>query len=383
MSGEDNSNEDDSQERTEDPTPKRQQDAKEKGQIARSKDLTTSIVMLLGSSTMLWMSEHFSTHTYRLLQAGFSVERSAIFDEKYIVIHLVSMVIEGFSLVMPLLILLFFSVLGAAMVLGGITFNLSSLGFQFNRMDPIKGLKRIFSLHALLELVKALAKFLLIGTCFCVLLWKKYDVLLSLGRESVMQAIMHSFSLLAWSFLLISSSLILIAILDVPFQLWNNAKQLKMTKQELRDEAKDTEGKPEVKSKIRQLQNQMARSRMMSAVPKADVVITNPTHFAVALVYNSAAKGAPTVVAKGLDLIALQIQQVAKANKVIVLELPPLARSIYYSTELEHEIPAALYIAVAQVLAYVYQLRQHRKGYAERPQPLRHVAIPDEYKKYQ
>jgi flagellar biosynthetic protein FlhB len=173
--------------------------------------------------------------------------------------------------------------------------------------------------------------------------------------------------------LVVSSGLILIAMADVPFQLWNYQKKLKMTRTEVRDEFKETEGRPEVKSRIRQLQQQVATRRMMAAVPDADVVITNPTHFAVALKYDDAKAGAPRVVAKGRDLIAARIREIATANGVPLFSAPPLARALYRSTKLEAEIPAALYTAVAQVLAYIFQIQKAATPGHRRPVP----PVPD------
>jgi len=192
---------------------------------------------------------------------------------------------------------------------------------------------------------------------------------------------MHSAEVVGWSALWMSFGLILIAAVDVPFQLWDNKQKLMMTKQEVRDEYKDSEGKPEVKQRIRQLQHEMTQRRMMQAVPQADVVITNPTHFAVALKYDPEKGQAPMLLAKGSDFTALKIREIAQEHKVMLLESPALARSIYHTTELDQEIPAGLYLAVAQVLAYVYQIRQYQAGKGKRPEPLKDLPIPPDLRR--
>jgi flagellar biosynthetic protein FlhB len=242
----------------------------------------------------------------------------------------------------------------------------------------LKGLKRIFAARGLIELVKALVKFLLIGSVGAGLLWHFLPELMGLGRESVVSALAHTGSILSVSFVVLSASLLLIAAIDVPFQLWDHSKNLKMTRQEVKDETKNTEGKPEVKSRIRAMQREVAQRRMMQEIPKADVVITNPTHYAVALRYDAERMAAPIVVAKGVELVAGQIRSVATANNVPLFEAPPLARALYYSAEIDQEVPAGLYLAVAQILAYIFQLRASTSG---GPIPVRpdEVDVPDEF----
>src|SRR5690606_39253156 len=233
----------------------------------------------------------------------------------------------------------------------------------------LQGIKRMFSVTALIELVKAIAKFTVLAGLAVLLINSMKEQLLSLGTQPLQTALGDALSLSAWAMLGVSCGMILIAMIDVPFQLFDHNKKLKMTKQEVKEEMKDTEGKPEVKGRIRQLQREMARRRMMEAVPTADVVITNPEHFSVALRYDPDKGGAPVVVAKGVDQTALKIREIANAHKVQLLPAPPLARAIYYTTDLEQEVPAALYMAVAQVLAYVFQLKAYKKGEGQKPKP--------------
>jgi flagellar biosynthetic protein FlhB len=248
-------------------------------------------------------------------------------------------------------------------------------------MNPGSGLKRMFSTQALAELLKALAKFTVILLVALAVLSADQDDLLAMANEPLEAAIIHSAEVVGWSMLWMSCGLILIAAVDVPFQLWDHKQKLMMTKQEVRDEYKDSEGKPEVKSRIRQMQREMAERRMMAAIPTADVVITNPTHFAVALKYDPAKGTAPVLLAKGGDFMALKIREIAQQHKVMVLESPGLARAVYFSTELDQEIPAGLYLAVAQVLAYVYQLKQFRSGKGKRPGPLPDLPIPPDLRR--
>jgi flagellar biosynthesis protein FlhB len=368
------------QERTEEPTSKRRHEAKEKGQIPRSRELTTAVVMIVGAVGIIALKGYFSNELLNIFSQSFVIERESLFDDDFLAKAFVSMLSETFFILLPLFFIVLVAALAGSAMLGGMLVNFSNVQIKLEKLDPIQGLKRIFSWRGLIELIKALAKFLLIAVCTFFLIKLKFAEILGLTNEPALPAIVHSFGMLAWALLLLSCSLLLIALVDVPFQLWQHSQQLKMTYQEIKDEAKDTDGNPEIKSKIRRLQQERARGRMMAEVPKADVVITNPTHYAVALAYAPSKKGAPMVIAKGLDLIALQIQKVARANGVVVLEQPPLARAIYHSTDLDQEIPAGLYIAVAQVLAYVYQIRKGKSKKSASMKALNDLPIPDNFK---
>ena len=236
--------------------------------------------------------------------------------------------------------------------------------------------------NSLIELLKSFAKFLIVLAVAVVVLAKDKNDLLAIAHEPLEMAVVHSLQLVGWSTLWMACGLLIIAAIDVPVQLWQAHKKLLMTKQEVRDEHKDSEGRPEVKGRIRQLQREMSQRRMMAAIPDADVVITNPTHYAVALKYDPDKGGAPMLLAKGTDFIALKIREIATQHEIQLLESPALARSIYYSTELDQEIPAGLYLAVAQVLAYVYQIRQYRSGRGKRPDPLKdNLPIPPDLRR--
>lgn len=373
--------EDSGQERTEEPTAKRQKESREKGQVARSKELNTLAVVMVAAVGLLMLGPRLAQRLMDLMVYNFSIEREALYNTDSMGLHLLSSLNHGFSGLAPLLFMLLVAALVGPVLLGGWLFSAKLLAPKGERLNPLAGLKRMFSIKALVELLKALAKFLVVLVMALVVLNMRTDDLLALGNQPLPTAIAHSAWVLGTSLVLLASTLILIAAVDVPFQIWDNKQKTKMTKQEVRDEYKDTEGKPEVKSRVRQLQREMAERRMMGEVPKADVVITNPTHYAVALKYDPVQSGAPVVVAKGADFLAQKIREVATEHDVIVLESPPLARAVYYSTELEQPIPAGLYLAVAQVLAYVYQIRQYQQGKGQRPGPMPEPPIPEDLRR--
>jgi len=278
----------------------------------------------------------------------------------------------------PFFIVVLLAAIIGPVALGGWVMSTKSLAPKGERISPLAGIKRMFAMRALVELLKTIAKFLLVATLSLVILDWMTDDLLALGKQDIIPAMASGLQIVGWAVLGMSATMILISLIDVPFQISSHAKKLKMTMQEVKDEMKNTEGKPEVKSRIRQLQYDMAQGRMMSAVPEADVVITNPEHYAVALRYNSDNMGAPVLVAKGADLIAFKIREIAKAHDIPVLQAAPLARAVFHSTELEQEIPAGLYIAVAQVLAYIFQLQSFQKRKGPRPGPMPDLPIPEE-----
>ncbi|MBF8775855.1 flagellar biosynthesis protein FlhB [Pseudomonas fulva] len=360
------------QDKTEEPTEKRKRDAREKGEIARSKELNTVAVTLAGAGGILAFGGHLAETLLEMMRMNFSLTREIIVDERSMGAFLLTSGKMAIWAVQPILILLFVISFVAPIVLGGFVFSGSLLQPKFSRMNPLSGIKRMFSMNALTELLKALAKFFVILVVAVAVLASDRQALLSIANEPLEQAIIHSLQVVGWSALWMSAGLLLIAAADAPFQLWQTHKKMKMTKQEVRDEYKDSEGKPEVKQRIRQLQREVSQRRMMAAVPQADVIITNPTHYAVALQYDPEnGNSAPLLLAKGSDFMALKIREIGAEHKIQILESAALARAIYYSTEVEHEIPAGLYLAVAQVLAYVFQIRQYHAGKGKRPDPLK------------
>jgi len=366
--------EDSAQEKTEEPTPKRQQKAKDDGQTARSKDLTTFAVLIASTMGLFVFGGQIAEALMQVLSANFSIPRDTIFDTETMIGHLVSAFRVAVLSMLPLFACVAIAALVGPTAIGGMLFSSKAIAPKWNRLDPISGLKRMFSLNSLVELGKGIAKVSLVIAVAYVLLLMMEKELLGLSREPLENGVAHALELSLWAAIFLSSSTLVIAMVDVPFQMWQHKKKLRMSRQDIKDELKDTEGKPEVKSKVRQMQMQMAQNRMMSAVPEADVVITNPTHFSVALKYEPGSSGAPILVAKGIDHAALKIREIAKANDVEFVESPPLARSIYYTTEIEQEVPEGLYVAVAQGLAYVFQLKQYREGRGARPH---YVANPD------
>ncbi|KFI11322.1 flagellar biosynthesis protein FlhB [Vibrio coralliilyticus] len=359
--------ESDGQERTEDATPRRLQQAREKGQVARSKELASVSVLVIGAIALMWFGESLARALYTVMGRLFDLSRDEIFDlPKLFDIALGSM---G-SLLGPLLLILvvlFIAALIGAAGIGGISFSVEAAMPKWSKMNPLSGLKRMVGLQSWVELLKSILKVTLVSGVAFYLIDAAQEDLFQLSMDVYPQNIFHALDILLNFVLLISCSLLIVVAIDIPFQIWQHANQLKMTKQEVKDEYKETEGKPEVKGRIRMLQREAAQRRMMSEVPQADVIVTNPEHFSVALRYKQDTDKAPIVVAKGTDHIALKIREIAREHDIYVIPAPPLARALYHSTELEQEIPDGLFTAVAQVLAYVFQLKQYRKRGGQRP----------------
>lgn len=371
---------DSSQEKTEEPTQRRLDKSREDGQVPRSKELGTMAVLMAGAAGVLVFGGAIGQGIMDMMANNFSLSREAILEPSHMLRHLQQAAWQMGLLVLPLLIILSIAAVAGTIGIGGLLLSGKSLLPKFSRMNPAKGLKKMFSQQSLVELVKSIAKVSLVLAIALTVLNMRVADLLAVSWESPEAAVEHVLWTIGWTFFLLSCSMIIVAAIDVPFQIYSHQKKLKMTKQEVKDEFKDTEGKPEVKSRIRRLQMEMSQRRMMQDVPTADVVITNPTHYSVALKYDAKSMGAPVVVAKGADEIALKIAAIAREHKVEVMQSPPLTRAIYHSTEIGGEIPGGLYVAVAQVLAYLYQLRQFRRGQGERPGKPQ-TPIPDDLKR--
>lgn len=372
--------EDSGQEKTEEPTSKRLEDAQKKGQIARSRELNTFVMLMTSAMLLLMLGEQMGNGLIEMMRTQFQVSREIIFDPASPVIYFKQVMIDGVMLIAPFVVVMVIAAIGAPLALGGWVFSWEAMAPKLEKLDPIKGIPRLFALHGLIELVKALLKFLLILIVAVVLFKYFFNELLGLGAEPLEQSIIHGLKVIGICFLLLSASLILVVMFDVPYQLWDHSKKLKMTLQEIKEEMKESEGSPEVKRRMRRMQMEMAQNRMMAEVPKADVIVTNPGHYAVALRYDQSANGAPKLVAKGVDLMAAQIRNVAIGANVPLVASPPLARALYYSTDLNKEIPQGLYLAVAQVLAYVYQLKTARQNYWDEPLPPGDIKVSDEFK---
>ena len=345
------------QERTEQPTERRLQEARKKGQVPRSRELNTMLSLILASIALLVLGGGISRNIMQISVEGFSISRELAFDANQLPFQFMYMASETLLALSPFMAVMLVAALAGPLMMGGWSFSLETISFKLEKLNPIKGLARIFSLKGLVELVKALAKFVLLIGAAILVFFTIDQQLLSLTSMSPKAAGIEAVSVLVQVLLILSATTILIVALDVPFELWNHQKQLRMTKQEIKDEMKETDGNPQVKQRIRTMQRQLAESRMMEDVKTADVVITNPTHYAVALQYLDRPGSAPRLVAKGKDLTALRIRSIATEHDIPLFEAPPLARALYRSTEIGHEIPHVLYMAVARVLAYVFQLK--------------------------
>jgi flagellar biosynthetic protein FlhB len=365
-------------ERTEEPSQKRLQQARERGQLPRSRELTTFAAMIGGSATLIAVGETLARRMSEIMRSSLSVDPQNLADPQSMMASFGDAVMSALVAVLPIFGALICVVLLASVVLGGWNFSPAAMIPDFSRMSPLAGFKRLFGFHGVSELGKALLKLLVVGgVCAGIVSWLFADVM-ALGHMAPLAAIGHGAGLIARAFVWLCASLALIAAVDVPLQLFQFTRSLRMTRQELRDEAKESDGRPETKQRIRQMQQQLARRRMMHKVPTADVVIVNPTHFAVALKYDPQNMRAPQVVAKGADLVASNIRRIAEEHRVPIFEAPKLARALYKSTDLNREIPAGLYVAAAQVLSYVFRIRTLNPTVAARvlrPDP----KVGDEY----
>jgi flagellar biosynthetic protein FlhB len=359
----------DDNERTERPTPKRLEEARKKGQVPRSTELNTAAVVLIAGGGLHFLGRGLGSGLYELMRGGLSLTREQALDESRAISMFAASALHAILACAPILGLTLVAALLAPLAIGGWNLSFGVLAPDFSRLSPAAGFGRVFSMRGGVELAKAFAKFGLVALVAIVFLWMKTGELLGLGAEPTAAAIGHAITLSGQALLALAGALVLIAAIDVPWQLFSHMKQLRMTRQEIRDEMRESDGNPEIKGKIRQMQQAIAKRRMMQEVPKADVVVTNPTHFAVALRYDEKRMRAPSVVAKGADAVAARIREIATENNVPIFEAPPLARALFRNVDLNGEVPANLYVAVAQVLTYVYQLRAARSAGAVPPAP--------------
>lgn len=365
-------------ERTEQATPKRLQDAKRRGQVARSRELNTSMSLLLGTSAVVLLGPALSDEIVSLAGARLFLERALIFDTNFAAVAIFQALLDAFWILTPFLLITFIAAIAGPMLMGGWVMSAEAVSPKASRLNPLAGLQRIFGVNGLVELVKALVKFVVIGTAAVTILWTMAGQFLALGVEQPQNAIMHSAAMLSTLFLILAALTLIFATMDVPYQLWEHAKKLRMTRQEVRDEQKETEGNPELRARVRAIQREVSQRRMIEAIPAADVVVVNPTHFSVALQYREDQHGAPVVVARGVDLLALKIREVARHHKIPIFEAPLLARALHHSAKLGKPIPDGLYVAVAQVLAYVYRLNATRDPHTPPPDVPGDFDIPDE-----
>lgn len=369
--------EDSDLERTEPASARRLEQAREKGQVPRSREIGAFLVLIVAAAIFWSLGPWLAQRTMAVVRHGLTLESPLLHEPQYMAARLSELALDGLLAISPLLAALVIAALISPFFLGSWIFSTQSLVPDLTRLDPIKGLGRVISWSGIVELFKALAKAGLIAGVAAWVIWSERGQIFALYGQSIETGLAGAGDLIVFSFFAVVAGMLLIVAIDVPFQLWQYYDKLKMSKEEVKQEYKEMEGDPQIKARVRAMQREAARRRMMGAVPTADVVVTNPTHFAIALSYKSGMT-APKLVAKGRGEIALKIREIGAANGVPLLEAPPLARALYKHVDLEQEIPSALYAAVAEVLAYVHQLSQWRQGAAQYPVAPREIAVPSE-----
>ena len=338
-------------------TPRRLEQARERGQVARSRELTTAGVALAAAGAIAGFGPALATACADIVRHGLAIDRQAAFSDELMLARVMALSGDSLVAVMPLLLVLIAATLASPLLLSGWVFAPQAVVPDFKRLDPVKGLSNLFSTHGIAELAKAILKCVLIGTIGAWTITTSWTEMSALSGQSGAAGVAQVGGMIASSLFALAGGLIAIALVDVPYQFWRYRRELRMTREEIRQEMREMEGDPQLKARVRGLQRQAARRRMMAAVPTATVIVTNPTHFAVALDWREGTMRAPRVVAKGAGLVAQRIREIGQAHGVPLLEAPPLARALHKHAELDAEIPTLLYGAVAQVLAWVHQLR--------------------------
>lgn len=364
-------------EKTEEPTGRRLEKAREEGQVPHSRELGSFFVLLVAAVAFWVLGRWMLDRLMLLLRKGLQIDYNLGHEPTLALVRLADLSLDALLICAPLLAMLVLVTLLPPFIMNAWIFSIGKLMPDFSRLDPVSGLGRIISWQGVMEMLKAVAKALLVGGVGALVIWREREEIIGLLAEPLHQAANHAGHLISYSFLLVVLTIAVIVAMDVPFQLWQHHDKLKMSREEVKQEMKESEGDPMVKGRIRSLQREAARRRMMSAVPQANVIVTNPTHYAVALSYQSG-MAAPKVIAKGMGSIAQKIRQIGAENGVPLLEAPPLARSLYKHTEIDAEIPAGLYEAVASVLAYVYQLSHWKTAGGQYPVPPRDLDVPPE-----
>ena len=360
-----------SDDKTEEPTSRRLEKAREDGQVARSTELSAAAVTISAVSLLFITGGYVATKLAEKFAAGFNFDRKLVFSSNLLPAIFGHQMLEAYILIVPVLGLTLVVAIAASGATGGYLFSLKAVMPKASKLNPAAGLKRMFGVKALVELGKALLKFFLVTGVLVYVLNDNIDTLNLIGKMALEPALATAGKLLAKAALLITLSLVIIAMIDVPFQRWQFMKQMRMSKQEIKDEMKNSEGNPEIKAQIRRRQREMSNARMIDSVKDADVVITNPEHFAVALAYDPNGDTAPILLAKGADEMAARIRSEAQKHGIEIFQAAPLARALYFTTEVDHPVPEDLYYAVAQVIAYVFNLASVRPGAApvQRPKP--------------
>lgn len=362
-------------EKTEPASAKRLDDARKEGDIPRSRELATFVVLMTGGAGLWFTGSGLVRQLNASMVSGLTLTREQAYDSNVLILRIASDIAQVMLACLPLAGAIMFVAIAAPLAIGGFLFTAKAFMPKFSKLNPIQGLSNMFSTNALVELLKAIAKTIVVGTVAYLVVMSQKEAVMALALEPMQAGIGHTIDLIGSAFLYIVGGLGLIAAIDAPYQMWHYANKMKMTRQEVIQESKESDGNPQIKGKIRQMQREMAQRRMMADVPTADVVVTNPTHYAVALKYTDG-NGAPRVVAKGTDEVAARIRELAAENNVALLEAPPLARALHQHTEIGEEIPEALFSAVAEVLAYVFQLKAYGKGEGKYPERPRRLAVP-------
>ncbi|HEU0277036.1 MAG TPA: flagellar biosynthesis protein FlhB [Rhodanobacteraceae bacterium] len=366
----------DDAEKTETATPRRLEKAREEGQVARSRELTTFLLLGCGLLGMWLMGSHLAQRMGAVMGQAFLFDRAQAFDAKAMLGGVSQLGSSALATIAPLFLALVAVALAAPLLLGGWLMSGKSMEPKLSKLNPLKGLKRMLSSQMLAELGKAIAKSILVGGVGVAYLYQHRGALIALMGAPVLQALGDATRLILAACGLMVMALIAVVLIDVPYQLWSHGKKLRMSKEEVKRENKETEGDPHVKGHIRAQQQAMARNRMMSKVPEADVIVTNPTHYAVALRYDSERMSAPRVVAKGAGETAAKIRELGHEHRVPLLEAPPLARALYRHVDLDREIPGVLYNAVAEVLVWAMRLKRAREDGAASPPTPHDLEVP-------
>lgn len=368
--------EDSDLEKTEPASQRRLEKAREEGQVVRSRELNTFMLLGAGVAVLWFGGARMYEGLNGILRSGLWFDLRVGQDTNVMLSVATNSALQALLLLAPLFLVLVVIAIFSSVMLGGFMFSSKALEPKFERLNPLKGVARMFSAQTLVELIKTLAKATVIGTVGAMVIWNYRDQMLSLMHTTPTQALTEGMSLVALCCTLIVSALVIIVLIDAPWQVFSHYKKMRMSKQDVKQEHKESDGDPHVKGRIRQQQRAMARRRMMAEVPTADVIVTNPTHYAVALTYKEGQGGAPQVVAKGSGLVAARLRSLAAEHKVPMLSAPPLARALYHNVELGQEIPAELYSAVAEVLAWVFQLRSWNMGTGVEPQKPSSLVVP-------
>ncbi|PLY47490.1 flagellar biosynthetic protein FlhB [Janthinobacterium sp. ROICE36] len=370
--------EDSDAEKTEAASPKRLEQAREEGDVPRSREVATFTVLMASGCCLWFAGDAIVRRLTAVMVSGLTLDREQILHPDAMMLRIGYDVGSVLLTCLPYALAIMLVALASPVLVGGWLFSSKAFTPNFGKLNPIRGLGNMFSKNALVELLKAVAKTIVVGVVAWMVMQHQKDAVLGLSVESLRAGSAHLISLLITAFLMIVGALGLIAAIDGPYQMWHYANKMKMSLQEVKQESKESDGNPQIKAKIRQMQHEMSRRRMMADVPTADVVVTNPTHYAVALKYGENSRGAPQVVAKGIDEVAAKIRELAGEHQVAILEAPALARALYKHTDIGDEIPAALYGAVAEVLAYVFQLRSYSSGHGQRPDKPKKLDVPPE-----